>query len=404
MRHASALPRAASSRLGPVRRVTATVFRSGRASPSTIAEERLPDSVPRPAGERREDRGDLADVVDGAGGDGDHRVGRLVVLRIEFDLVSPPVALTLHVVARILAEVGRTEDEDLEALRPAFVASPRAGRDAHHVPLLDLDDLVVELHPPAPAHDHVHLLLLIVRVAVREAIVGRDALIAQAALLELERLARVAELKVRRAVEVGPEILQILLEVPQRERHGRDPIVHQAGPFFGPPGTGKSHLAIALAIKACQAGHRVAFATAQQWIDRLEQAQHRSALDAELRRLERYSLLVVDEIGYLPLERQAANLLFALVARRYERGSIIVTSNRGFEAWGEILGDAMVAAALIDRLVHHAHIVTLKGKSYRLREEGHRRRAGGRDPARRPTADDLNHGRRPHPSCALFAS
>jgi DNA replication protein DnaC len=140
--------------------------------------------------------------------------------------------------------------------------------------------------------------------------------------------------------------------------------------FFGPPGTGKSHLAIALAIKACQAGHRVAFATAQQWIDRLEQAQHRNALDAELRRLERYSLLVIDEIGYLPLERQAANLLFALVARRYERASIIVTSNRGFEAWGEILGDAMVAAALIDRLIHHAHIITLKGKSYRLRERG----------------------------------
>ena len=91
---------------------------------------------------------------------------------------------------------------------------------------------------------------------------------------------------------------------------------------------------------------------------------------AELRRLERYHLLVVDEVGYLPLERQAANLLFALVSRRYERGSIIVTSNRGFEQWGEILGDAMVAAALIDRLVHHATMITLKGKSYRLRERG----------------------------------
>ena len=98
--------------------------------------------------------------------------------------------------------------------------------------------------------------------------------------------------------------------------------------------------------------------------------QHRNALDDELRRIERYGLIIVDEIGYLPRERQAANLLFALVARRYERGSIIVTSNRGFEAWGEILSDAMVAAALIDRLIHHAHIVTLKGKSYRLRERG----------------------------------
>ena len=140
--------------------------------------------------------------------------------------------------------------------------------------------------------------------------------------------------------------------------------------LIGPPGTGKTHLAIALAIKACQAGHRVAFATAQQWVTRLEAAQDRNNLDDELRRLERYGLLVVDEVGYLPLERQAANLLFALVSRRYERGSIIVTSNRGFEAWGEILGDAMVAAALIDRLVHHATMVALKGKSYRLRERG----------------------------------
>ena len=121
---------------------------------------------------------------------------------------------------------------------------------------------------------------------------------------------------------------------------------------------------MAFGLKACERGYRVAFATAQEWVSRLEQAQDRNQLEQELRRLERYHLLVVDEVGYLPLERQAANLLFALVSRRYERGSIAVTSNRGFEQWGEILGDAMVAAALIDRLVHHATMITLKGKSY----------------------------------------
>jgi DNA replication protein DnaC len=96
--------------------------------------------------------------------------------------------------------------------------------------------------------------------------------------------------------------------------------------FLGPPGTGKSHLAIALAIKACRAGHRVAFATAQQWVDRLEAAQHQDALDDELRRIERYGLIVVDEIGYLPLERQAANLLFALVATNAGRSSSPATA------------------------------------------------------------------------------
>src|SRR5437763_10392665 len=144
-------------------------------------------------------------------------------------LVSPPVALALDIFARSLAEIGRADDEDLEALRPGLVASPRTGRDAHRVPLLELDDLVVELHPPAPAQDHVHLLLLPVRVAVRKAIAGRDALVAQAGLLDLERLRRQAELKVRRAVEPGSEVLQILLEVPERERHGRN----RMGPLRG---------------------------------------------------------------------------------------------------------------------------------------------------------------------------
>src|SRR5436190_6989727 len=135
-------------------------------------------------------------------------------------LDSPPVAPALDVFARSFAEIGRADHDDLEALGPGFVTSPRPGRDAHRVPLLELDDLVVELHPPAPAQDHVHLLLRLVSVAVRKAIAGRDALVAQAGLLELERLGRQAELEVRRAVEPGPDVLQILLEVPERERHG----------------------------------------------------------------------------------------------------------------------------------------------------------------------------------------
>src|SRR3989454_3545166 len=135
-------------------------------------------------------------------------------------LVSPPVALAIDVFAPSLPEIGRADDEDLEALRPSLVASPRTGRDAHRVPFLELDDLVVELHPPAPAQDHVHLLLLLVRVAVRKAIAGRDALVAQGGFLELERLGRRAELQVRHAVEPRADVLHILLDVPARERHG----------------------------------------------------------------------------------------------------------------------------------------------------------------------------------------
>src|SRR5918995_1481133 len=159
------------------------------------------------------------------------------------ELVSPPVALALDVFARSLAEIGRADDEDLEALRSCLVASPRTGRDAHHVPLLELDDLVVELHAPVPAHDDVYLLLLLVRVAVRKAIAGWDALVAQAGLLEFERLGPKAELQVRRPVEVGPDVRQVLLEVPERERHSRNPTVPtwlQPPDLMCPPGSGCS--------------------------------------------------------------------------------------------------------------------------------------------------------------------
>jgi DNA replication protein DnaC len=138
--------------------------------------------------------------------------------------------------------------------------------------------------------------------------------------------------------------------------------------FLGPPGTGKTHLAIGLGIRACQAGHRVQFATASEWVDRLAEAHHQGRLQQELARLGRYPSLIIDEVGYIPFEPEAANLFFQLVSARYERASLIVTSNKPFGRWGEVFGDDTVAAAMIDRLVHHADVVALKGDSYRLKD------------------------------------
>jgi DNA replication protein DnaC len=138
--------------------------------------------------------------------------------------------------------------------------------------------------------------------------------------------------------------------------------------FLGPPGTGKTHLAIGLAIRACQAGHRVLFATASEWVARLADAHHAGRLQTELVRLGRYPLLVVDEVGYIPFEPEAANLFFQLVSSRYDRPSLIVTTNKPCGRWGEVFGDDVVAAAMIDRLVHHAEVVALKGDSYRLKD------------------------------------
>jgi DNA replication protein DnaC len=135
-----------------------------------------------------------------------------------------------------------------------------------------------------------------------------------------------------------------------------------------PPGTGKTHLAIALAVQAARRGHRVAFATAHQWVQRLDSAQRGGHLDQELERLRRIPLLVCDEVGYIPFTPEAAALFFALVSSRYERASLIVSSNKPFSAWAEIFGDAVAVAAMVDRLVHHAEILSLKGDSYRLKD------------------------------------
>ncbi|MFE1785468.1 IS21-like element helper ATPase IstB [Streptomyces sp. NPDC059506] len=124
--------------------------------------------------------------------------------------------------------------------------------------------------------------------------------------------------------------------------------------FLGPPGTGKTHLATGLAIRACQAGHRVAFATAAQWVTRLAEAHEAGRLTDELTRLSRIPLIVVDEVGYIPFEPEAANLFFQFVSGRYERASVIVTSNKPFGRWGEVFGDDTVAAPHLARRVPHA--------------------------------------------------
>src|ERR1044072_3692495 len=145
--------------------------------------------------------------------------------------------------------------------------------------------------------------------------------------------------------------------------------------FLGPPGTGKTHLATGLGIRACQAGHRVAFATAAQWVTRLAEAHQVGRLSDELTRLSRIPLIVVD---YIPFEPEAANLFFQFISGPYEHASVIVTSNKPFGRCGEVFGDDTVAAAMIDRLVPHAEVISLKGDSYRMR---------GRDLGRVPAAN-----------------
>ena len=135
-------------------------------------------------------------------------------------------------------------------------------------------------------------------------------------------------------------------------------------------GVGKSHLAIAPGIKACEQGVRTLFVTATALITTLGKALAEGKLDERLKLLSQPQLLICDEIGYLPIDRQGANLFFQLVSRRYERGSIIIiTSNQSLGAWGEVFGDNVIASAILDRLLHHSITINIKGESFRLKEK-----------------------------------
>jgi DNA replication protein DnaC len=145
--------------------------------------------------------------------------------------------------------------------------------------------------------------------------------------------------------------------------HGDNVIV------LGPPGVGKTHLAVSLGLKAIEAGYRVLFTTAAHLIAVLTKAHAEGRLDEKLKVYTTPRLLIIDEIGYLPIDRIGANLFFQLISRRYERGPMILTSNQSFGAWGEVFGDRIIATAILDRLLHHAVTLNIRGNSYRLKEK-----------------------------------
>ena len=149
--------------------------------------------------------------------------------------------------------------------------------------------------------------------------------------------------------------------------------------LLGPPGVGKSHLAIALGVKAAEAGHRLLFLTLEQMMTKLKRSQQENRLERQLQIFTYPKVLILDEIGYLPMSRDEASLFFRLVARRYERASLILTSNKSFVDWGEIFGDQALATAILDRLLHHATTLNIKGESYRLKEK---RKAGLLNPSK----------------------
>ena len=138
--------------------------------------------------------------------------------------------------------------------------------------------------------------------------------------------------------------------------------------LIGPPGVGKTMLAVALAVSACQAGYSIYFTSLDDLARKIKLAEATGRLNRQLTVYLRPAVLVVDEVGYLPLDRAEANMVFPLVSRRYERGSLIVTSNKTFAKWGAVLGDDVLATAILDRLLHHCDVISINGPSYRLKD------------------------------------
>ena len=217
------------------------------------------------------------------------------------------------------------------------------------------------------ATDHDHLAAMLTRLkltAVRDQL---DSLLDEAARRELTIRESLALLCEREIARKDSRRIEMAVGLGRFIANGETVLL------LGPPGVGKTHLAVAIGREAINAGYTVLFVPAPTLVAQLAKAHADGRLDERLLHFSKPKLLIVDELGYLPFEPDAAHLFFQLVSRRYERGSILVTSNRAVGEWGAVFSDPVVATAILDRLLHHSHVVTIRGDSYRLREK---RRSG----------------------------